>query len=461
MKRIILRVDGKHSTVRGGKIILDQGRQQAIFIMLFTVLYLFRDLAGVNVPDLIFSGLCAVAFVLMDRGTSLGIYIFTTALTVPHNEIVIVYLVISLYKMFSSGKVQLNGRMFLMNIGLLFLQLLNMTMFSKSSVNGVLYDYITRMLIIFVPVFWCNDAYSAEDFRSALLCYVAGAILGGTVTMILTADVLTWEALLKGTGGSRLGRTWKAQQGMQTSYNSNQLAVMFAISVAIILQYIDKKRISKTLGIVLAGYSLFLIFLTRSRTGLLVTAMAAIIYYLIPVVRRKKLFAGILLLGIIGAMVFAVATFIPDIFQSVIERFVGEEDISNGRITIFTYYIQEWVRDPWCFFFGFGIGSYYDALGIYTSPHNAVTDILISLGLVGMIIIAGIIGICYNLGTKSIDKKERVLALLPALVALIACMGGQYISEGYPHTRLCFLLLAAQAVLERNDLNQQGKKEIK
>lgn len=460
MRKIILRVDGKHSTIRNENIKLDQGKQQAIFILLFTVLYLFRDLAGVNIPDVAFSGLCAVAFVLSDKGTCLGFYIFTTALTAPHNEITIVYIVISIFKKLSSGKVQVNGRMALMTLGLLLLQLVNMTIFSTDNVSDIIYDYVTRMLIISVPLFWFDDTYSAEDFRSALLCYAAGAILGGTVTMLLAADRVTWEVLLKGTGGYRLGRTYNADEGMQTTYNSNQLGVMFSIAVAIVLQCIDQKKMSKILGVVLIGYALFIIALTRSRAGILTMAMAVIIYYLVLVVRRKRLFSGLLLLGGIGILVLIVLHLFPGVAQAALDRFVDQVDITNGRTELLVDYLRLWNKDPWCFFFGYGIGSYENIVSAENTPHNAVADILISWGIVGMLLVARIVYMFWRKGVHKVNKKDRIVSLLPAVTALVASMAEQYLTTDYPHPRLCFLFLAAKAFEtdEKQPINSSGSR---
>ena len=459
MRKIVLRADRKHSALEDAAIILDQGKQQTSFILLLSVLYLFRDLGGVNIPDIVFSGLCAVAFILMDMGTCLGVYMFTTALTVPHNEITIVYLGILLGKILVSGKMQINGRMLLMNLGLMLLQLLDTTIFSTSAFVNVIYDYVTRMLIIIVPIFWFNDEYTAEDFRGALMCYVAGVVLGGTVTLILTAELITWEALLKGTEGLRLGKTYNTDEGMQTNYNANQLSIMCAVSASIILQAMDKKKMSKIWGILLLGYLLFLVVLTRSRTGILMMAMIIVIYYFILVVRRKKLFTGILLLSVIGTIVFAIITFFPDVVQGVVDRFMGQEDITNGRTDLFKIYLAEWSKEPWGIFFGYGSGTFANVIeDAWNYPHNALTDILICGGITGLILISGILSACYCKGTKEIKRKEQVFTLLPAIVAIVASMASQYLSMGYPHVRLCFLLLAAKA-WENSDTKQKALGE--
>lgn len=463
MRKIVIKIDRKHSALEDAAIVLDQGKQQAVFILLFALLYLFRDLVGANVPDIVFTSLCAVSFILADIGTCLGMYIFTTALTVPHNEIRIVYLVIIFAKMFLSGSIQVNGRLLLMNLGLMLLQLLNITIFSHGVVENVVYDYVTKMLVIVLPMIWYNDEYKAEDFRSALMCYVVGVLLGGTITMILTAERVSWEALLKGTGGTRLGRTLKTEEGMQTTYNANQLAIMFAIASAIIVQHIDNKQLSKVLGVTLLGYALFLTVLTRSRTGLLLLAFVVIVYYLVLIVRRKRILGGFLLLGVVALLAFVVIRFFPGVVDAALGRFEDQEDLSNGRVDLFVFYIQKWVETPWCFLFGYGIGSFFDELGTRASPHNSITDILISWGLVGLLLVYGIVFMCYNRGRKGVSKQSRIMAILPAMVAFISSMAGQYLTTGYPHMRLCFLFLAAKAfeLEDKNPIREQKTLKAK
>ncbi len=448
MSNIVTKADRKHSALQKASIILDQRKQQAIFIVLFAVLYLLRDLIGLSIPDVVFSGLCAVAFMLTDAGTALGIYIFTTALTAPHNEIRIIYLGILLVKMLYSDKVRVNGLMLIMTFGMLFLQLINNALFSESAIGTLIYDYVTRMLIVVIPAIWYDGEYTAEDYQSALLCYVAGVMLGGTVVLLLTANELTWEVLLKGTGGKRLGTTVVVDDEMQTSYNANQLSGMFAIAVAILLGYMDRKRMSKVFGVALVGYSMFIVALTRSRSGVLLMGLIALTYYLVLVVRRNKLFSGLVWIALVGILVLVLMKLAPGVVDAVLNRFVDQEDITNGRSDIFAFFIEEWVREPWCFLFGYGIGSYKDAIGIKTSPHNAITDILISWGTVGLLLVFWTLMMCGSKKFKQISKKDRIMAYLPATVAFVYSMAGQYLTVGYPHMRLCFLLLAAQAFIE-------------
>ena len=70
MKEILL--DGvsdtekKNSRISGEKL-------QILFIAVFSLLYIARDIGGIGFPDIVFSGFCAVAFLVADVGTTLGL----------------------------------------------------------------------------------------------------------------------------------------------------------------------------------------------------------------------------------------------------------------------------------------------------------------------------------------------------------------------------------------------------
>ena len=95
---------------------------------------------------------------------------------------------------------------------------------------------------------------------------------------------------------------------------------------------------------------------------------------------------------------------------------------------------------------------------IFNSPHNAIMDILISWGLLGLILISYT---CWTMalhGAKNVNKKNRLLAFLPAMVSFVAVMAGQYLTTAYPHMHLCFLLLAVKAFAATSD--SEKAKEI-
>ena len=56
-------VPSKRKTLfSGSHFAITEGFQQLLFVCLFSLLYIARDLLGINFPDIVFSGLCGIAF---------------------------------------------------------------------------------------------------------------------------------------------------------------------------------------------------------------------------------------------------------------------------------------------------------------------------------------------------------------------------------------------------------------
>ena len=420
---------------------------QMAWIAPIALLCILRDLLGVAMPDILISGLCAVIFIATDIGTSLGVYIFTTALTLPHNEIRIFYLVAIVLKLLIKKKFKFNSALLMTTVGMILIQTIDTAMFSNVGTVSYIYDLIVRVLSIIIPVFWFSMDFKPMDLKKGLLCYAIGVVLGSFIVLVLTANKDGWDALLAGEAAHRLGGTVdETTTAMQTTYNANQIAIMCAIATSIMFIFIDKKWAPAIPCFAIMGYLLFIILLTRSRTGIFMFALAALMYFWVLIVKRKKIALGILILALTALIVAIVISAFPQIVEKVLERFIDQDDITSGRDDLFVAYIDAWSSDLWCGLFGYGVGTYLSVVGIWNSPHNSIADILICWGAVGLVLI--LITLCkfaYR-SFLTLDKKESVLAFAPAIIAIVSSMAAQYLTTGSPHARLCFLLLAAMAL---------------
>lgn len=441
------------SNMHNGKIQLsiDGSSMQWLVLILLSVSYLLRDIYGVIFPDLVFSGLCAAAFLILDSGYSLGVYIFTTALTLPHNEIMILYVIMTLIKQYRGGIIRLQSGMTLLTVLLLVLQMTNMALFDKSSWMTVVYDYITRMLYVVIPMLWFSYETPPYAYRRSMICFVWGMLLGAAVVMLLTARMIGWEALVRGSEFQRLGVTTQAGSvGMRTSYNANQLGGMMAISIALLLVAIEKKTLPKLIGWTGIAFAILIIIMSKSRTGLLCACGAGALYLWHIVVNEKKRLLGIVYVALVVLIVMAITQMFPDLLAGMLDRLQTEEDITNGRTDLFVIYLQEWSSNIWCLLFGYGIGSYQDVITTHNVPHNCIADILVSWGGVGFLLLGCLLTMLYQSSSAKLRKSERFLAFIPVIVALVISVAGQYLTTGYPHTRLCFLLLSAQGWHSQN-----------
>ena len=426
-----------------------------LWLLVFSIAYLLRDIAKLPMPDILFTGVCGLAFFLLPTGSAMGVYMFTSALTVPDFEIRLVYLAVLILKFWMQNK-KFKASMLMVIISMAFLELLNMMLFSKRAVFGVIYDVVMRLSYFVLPAFWFSEDYSKEDYKRALLCYVGGVILGGAVMLWISVEAVGWKVLLQG-AEVRLGLNttngYVTQSAMRTSYNANQLGCMFTIVVATALAMMDRKMMSKFWGILLIVFSAFLIVLTKSRTAILLLFGIVIVYCLILIFRRKKLLTGVLFLAAIAALTYGIMTLFPETVEDLMARFQDETNRTGGRDVLFAHYMTAWTENAWVFLFGYGIGSYYQVVNISNVPHNILTDILISWGLVGIVLVVVMLVCLWRHTAKCVGKKERLLVYFPAIVALVAEFSGQYLSTSYPHMRLCFLIMAAKALVESTQTN--------
>lgn len=422
-------------------------QQQVFWLLLLGVAYLLRDIVMLPMPDIVFTGLCGMAFLFLSTGSAMGIYMFTSALTVPDFEIRIVYLAVLLAKFWLKNK-KFRASVLLLVLGMALLELTNIMLFSNQQIMGVLYKAVMRLTYFVLPLFWVSEDFSPEDYRRTLLCYVAGVILGGSVILYMSVDAVGWRGLLED-ANMRLGMnttdSYVTQSQIQTGYNANQLGGMFAIVISIAIAMMDQKYITKIFGVLLGAFSVFVVVLTKSRTAVLLVLGIVAVYYFYMLFRRKKMMSGMLFLLAALVLTYGVVVCFPWVVDGLISRFMDKDNLTGGRSELFVEYIEAWLDNLWVFLFGYGIVSYPETVGIPIVPHNILTDIAISWGLTGILFVVCTWGILYEWSCRGSKKDTRLLAYLPALTAFAAGLAGQYLSTGFPHMRLCFLLLAAKA----------------
>lgn len=422
------------------------------FLSLISAVYLLRDVFGVHFPDIVFSGLFGAAFLAMDPGSSMGLMMFSTAVTLPHNEIRFIYVLVTCMKLMRRGQLRLRAGMLALTFSLLVLQLIDTFMYSGLGLGGILGNYVNLAILIVLPLLWYSADIPSRQYRTAALCYILGALLGSACAFILTARLRGLTDLLTGARMIRLGITrTAASDAMQTTYNANQLGNMMALSIALAVTFMDKKHMPRLLAFPIIGYALFIIFLTRSRTAILLSAIVAVVCFWVVIIRRKQFLRGLILFSAFILIIALVATLFPGIVSATLGRFIGREDITNGRAALLLFYLDAWFTDPWCFFFGYGVDSLFYVLPHAADvPHNAIADVLVCLGVTGFCLVCGILLLCWRRGRRGVPGAEALVAYLPAIILGTASMAGQYFTSGTTHVRLCFLLLAAGAFVSRS-----------
>ena len=268
--------------------------QQLLWLLLLATVYLLRDIVRLPIPGIVFTGICGIAFLFLSTGSAMGVYIFTSALTVADYEIRLVYLAVLFVKYWRRQQ-KMEGSLLVVIMVMALLELVDLTLFSKENMIGVIYTTVMRLSYFALPMFWFSEDFSSEDYRRALFCYVAGVLLGGSVLLYMSVQDVGWRILLEGTAvrlGLNTADDYITTSTMRTSYNANQLGIMFALVIAIMISLMESKHISKLRGVLITALSAFMILLTKSRTAVLLLGVIAVCVYFVSAFRREKRLSG-------------------------------------------------------------------------------------------------------------------------------------------------------------------------
>ena len=157
--------------------------------------------------------------------------------------------------------------------------------------------------------------------------------------------------------------------------------------------------------------------LAVSRSFLLLATLCVVLMVLIS----RKSTRGILgfIVGCILASIAisVVALKYPDVLTGWITR-MTDKDMStgNGRVELLLIYLKAWLDMPRCIVLGTGVTGYWDVIGVETSAHNALEQILITYGFLGaLVFLYGLIRPVIQIGN---ERKVEFVDWMP-LISLV------------------------------------------
>ena len=114
------------------------------WISIILILYAARDLGRIGIPDVLFTAVIGLAFITLPIEDGLAVFMFTSALTLPGNEIRLLYIFSLFLK--KGNKTIFPGVEGIALLGMLSLQLIDMYIYSKGGLGSITYSYITYSL---------------------------------------------------------------------------------------------------------------------------------------------------------------------------------------------------------------------------------------------------------------------------------------------------------------------------
>ena len=222
--------------------------------------------------------------------------------------------------------------------------------------------------------------------------------------------------------------------GNSTSWNANSLGIMAVYSLVLISMFIKKEK-KKVYKIVIAFVMLFLMYIGIA-SGSRKAFLFPVIYYAVLYVfsskrgRIRKLIIGLISITI----VYQLVTNIPELYELIgfrleaaVELVLGGTTTDMSAITrkSMIEYASELVRNKPILGYGFYGFSYMygQRTGLYTYAHNNYLDLMVGLGLIGVILYYSLhFSIIRNLRNNGeenlIFRNNQVVALVIAQLSI-------------------------------------------
>ena len=290
----------------------------------------------------------------------------------------------------------------------------------------------------------------SKDFDYAFICRMlavcAVSMMFVVLLNLLDAANYDFEAIF--TGSYRFGVGDATAENFGVNYNPNSLGFICNLSIVGLLQLIIAKKQTWTdyLFIILL---IFFGFMTMSRAFLLCfAAIFGLTVFAGKVKWSERILriAGIIIFMLV--VVLAIWLFMPTVFEKFLDRFIKEEDISNGRIDLFAFYNQHIFSKFEYWFFGIGLqdieGKMVHLYGdIGDVLHNGPQELIVVWGFPGLMCF--IWWVMLLVSSAKNEKKYRFEQFLPLILIFLQVQFGQLISSGiallsfsFAYLSLCF-----------------------
>jgi len=283
------------------------------------------------------------------------------------------------------------------------------------------------------------------DYR--MICRVL-AISSVCMMMIVLLNLLqqtnyNFEEIFVGT--YRFGVGDETVKNYGVNYNSNGLGFIANLAIAGLLQLIVAKKhniFDYLLIIVLFAFGV----MTMSRTFLVCFVLILVMFAMSGVPTLTGKIKRILLIALMLALLIAlVVNLMPTVYEMYTKRF-KVEDVTNGRSSLFAFYLEHLTSNPKSFLFGVGRQDYLDIVysmhigeswgGEVNVCHNAIQEILVCWGLPGLILFAWFI--IEMIRKKPSGLKRGIVNYIPLVLILVAVQAGQLITGGEKLLALSF-----------------------
>lgn len=246
---------------------------------------------------------------------------------------------------------------------------------------------------------------------------------------------------------SRNAILWRFGQGnmdegrFALNFNANNLG--FICNLSISSMFLLRKKNEHIVFDLILTIGLFVFALmTVSRAAIVCMLMLIALYVFGGESKGLKRVIGILsLLSGIAIIATAVYTYVPAIFENLLERF-QREDVWNGRGDLFTQYTKFLLLSPDHLLFGIGMQSIFEKVSpviwVENVPHNGLQEVLLAWGILGLFVMLTWFGMIVKQSRVYSRNKRDFYQYVPLLTVLVYSMSGQLLTSSRALMALSF-----------------------
>lgn len=412
---------------------------RSVFYGLFSFLLLLvfiRYALQINIPELVFLGVAAIAAVFGNRNELVALCICCIPMYTAIPYVYIVFACIVIYGIKFTGDIKIN--LSIMPGICLFLWELLHCFNATFSLKRLIVFAVPYLLCMFLL---CCTEYFDYGFQVrifAMSTFAVGIMLLGKLLVAVNFNVRV--AFLN---MHRLGLDSEAIKENLTvaggEINPNTLGILCVLALGGLFQ-LAMTRNERRSDMVLAICLLIIGALTMSKTFAACLMIMLLLFALVKkgdLAQKKRLFLLFLLVAVIAGIILMVV--FPQVIGDFLYRF-SKKDFTSGRADLFLKYNNFILErfDVLCF--GVGVQSFREKLVTQYAvaanvPHNGFQEVLIAWGLPGILLFLWFVATLIWSGKRKAGEWS-LLNFVPLLLLLAKVQAGQMITS--PYTMLAF-----------------------
>ncbi len=306
-------------------------------------------------------------------------------------------------------------------------------------------------LILCIVIF----SSSYRDYRFSLIRRMLA------LSTAVVCSIIFFNLLREGSGVDsffsgyyRFGQAVEEEiESFDGTFNPNELGFICNLSIVGLLQGIHARE-GKPLDLALILLLTLYGFLTLSRSFLICFALIIVLFLF---VRSKNIFRtmGTVAGGGVGAglIYWIYVSLFPNAYSLMIARW-EVEDVSGGRLELFSYFHKLLFSSFSNMFFGIGLQNVKEKLralyGGWLPPHNGIQEILVVWGLPGLILMVCWIWALIR-DAKRYGGKLRLVHFLPFILVFVKMQTGQFVRSGTMMLSLTLVFLSLYQIFPSDE----------